>query len=29
MTRKAISDAEETRIQAMIASDPDGPEATE
>jgi len=29
MTRNAISDAEETRIQAMIASDPDAPEATE
>lgn len=29
MTRNAISDAEEARIQAMIASDPDAPEATE
>lgn len=28
MTRK-ISDAEEARIQAMIASDPDAPEATD
>lgn len=29
MTRKTISDAEEARIQAMIASDPDAPEATD
>ena len=29
MTRKTISDAEESRVQAMIASDPDAPEATE
>jgi uncharacterized protein (DUF4415 family) len=29
MTRKTISDAEEARIQAMIASDADAPEATD
>ena len=29
MTRKPITDAEEARVQAMIASDPDAPEATE
>jgi len=29
MTRNTIGDAEEGRIQAMIASDPDAPEATD
>lgn len=29
MTRHKISDAEEARIQEMIASDPDAPEATD
>lgn len=29
MTRKTISAAEEARVQAMIASDPDAPEATD
>lgn len=29
MTRKTISDAEEARVQAMIAGDPDAPEATD
>lgn len=29
MTRHKISDAEEARIQSMIASDPDAPEATD
>lgn len=29
MTKKRISDAEEARIQRMIASDPDAPEATD
>jgi uncharacterized protein (DUF4415 family) len=29
MTRKTLSDADETRVQVMIASDPDAPEATD
>lgn len=29
MTHKTVSAAEEARIQAMIASDPDAPEATD
>lgn len=29
MTHKTLSDAEEARVQAMIASDPDAPEATD
>ncbi len=29
MTRKTLNDAEEASVQAMIASDPDAPEATD